>query len=285
MKTFSMRPAASERLEKSSCPVCGSNLTRPRWDLGDFVFSACASCGHVYQNPRPRPEELAARYDEDYLEYEVRNAEPYLRLMLLGLADLGFGKIEAALPADRSFLDVGCATGALLELLSRRGWSAEGVELCGPAAEYGRRVRGVSIRTGTLAEAAFPENGFDFAHSSHVIEHVADPGALFAELHRVLKPGGYYAVVTPNLSSLQALLFRDGWRSAIADHMHLFSRGGLIRMLGAAGFQPVRTVTWGGLAQGLAPRPVKALLDRSAKALGFGDVMAVLARKPAVREG
>ena len=280
MKTFSKHPAPSERLERVSCPVCGGRGIRPFWDLGDFSFSRCADCGHVYQNPRPRPSDLALRYDNEYLDYEVRNAEAYLRLMLLGLGDLGFEAIEAALPSGRRFLDVGCATGALVEHAVRRGWEAEGVEVCGPAAEYGRRVRGVPIRTGTLQDAAFPEGRFDFVHSSHLIEHLPEPGEFLAEVFRVLKPGGYCATVTPNRDGLQARLFGGGWRSVIADHVHLFSRSGLLRLIRARGFTPLRTVTWGGIALGLAPASVKALLDHSAKAFGFGDVVAVLARKP-----
>ncbi|MCK7577141.1 MAG: class I SAM-dependent methyltransferase [Chromatiales bacterium] len=141
-------------------------------------------------------------------------------------------------------------------------------------------MRGVPIRTGTLQDAAFPEGRFDFIHSSHLIEHVPEPGEFLAEVFRVLKPGGYCVTVTPNRDGLQARLFGGGWRSVIADHVHLFSRSGLIRLTRAWGFTAFRTVTWGGIALGMAPAPVKAALDRSAKAFGFGDVVAVLARKP-----
>ncbi len=279
-KTYSKRPGPGEVLVPAACPVCGSAESRRLWDLGSFAFSRCAGCGHIFQNPRPRPRDLAARYDEEYLAYEIENAGAFLRLMLLGLGDLGFPEIEAALPAGKSLLDVGCATGALVEYAARRGWDARGVELCGPSAEYGRKVRGVSIHTGTLAEAAFPDESFDFIHSSHVIEHVDEPGEFLSEIRRILKPGGYCATVTPNSAGLQALLFRGGWRSAIADHVHLFSASGLERLLRSRGLPPVRRATWGGMAQGLAPAAVKAFLDRTAKLLGFGDVVAVLSRKP-----
>ena len=234
----------------------------------------------MYQNPRPRPSDLAARYDGEYLDYEIRNAEAFLNLMELGLRDLGFDRIEADLPTGKSFLDVGCATGALVERAARRGWDARGVEICGPAAEYARNIRKVSVLTGTLEEAAFPEDSFDFVHSSHVLEHIAEPREFVAEIRRILKPGGWCAIVTPNTASLQARLFRGQWRSAIADHVHLFSLYGLRRLLSETGLVPERWVTWGGMARGLAPAPIKSVLDRASKVFGFGDVMAVLARKP-----
>jgi len=37
--------------------------------------------------------------------------------------------------------------------------------------------------------------------------------------------------------------------------------------------------TWGGLAAGTAPAPVKRFADRAAKRLGAGDVMLIKARK------
>lgn len=280
MKTYSTNPDPSERRVPASCPVCLSSDTRPLWNLEGFAFVRCARCGHVYQNPRPTADDLAVRYDEEYLRYEIDNAQSFLKLMLLGLRDVGFAELEASLDKGRRFLDVGCATGALVEHMANRGWDAQGVEVCAPEAEYGQTVRKVRIRTGSLADAAFPGEYFDVVHSSHVIEHIDEPGEFLSEVVRILKPGGWCVTVTPNTASLQARLFRGEWRSAIADHMHLFSLSGLCRLLSERGLAPVRSKTWGGMAQGLAYSPVKAVLDKAAKAFCFGDVMAVLARKP-----
>jgi 2-polyprenyl-3-methyl-5-hydroxy-6-metoxy-1,4-benzoquinol methylase len=221
---------------------------------------------------------LANRYDEAYKQYEVENAENFFRLMRLGLADLGFDEIEASLPAGRRFIDIGCATGALVQHMASRGWESVGVELCEESAEFGRRQRGVDIRTGTLETAAFPDAWFDLVHSSHVIEHVPEPGALVDEIQRVLKPGGWCVTATPSVSGFQARLLGRHWRSVIPDHVHLFSPSGLQRLFSERGLAPVRLKTWGGIAKGLAPAPIKSVLDRLAKRYGFGDVMALLVR-------
>jgi ubiquinone/menaquinone biosynthesis C-methylase UbiE len=44
----------------------------------------------------------------------------------------------------------------------------------------------------------FPDGSFDACISDYVLEHVADPEAHFAEVARVLKPGGVYCFRTPN---------------------------------------------------------------------------------------
>jgi SAM-dependent methyltransferase len=44
---------------------------------------------------------------------------------------------------------------------------------------------------------AFPDNHFDYVTMLAVIEHVADPRGLLAEVARVLKPGGRMIMTTP----------------------------------------------------------------------------------------
>jgi hypothetical protein len=53
-------------------------------------------------------------------------------------------------------------------------------------------------------------------------------------------------------------------------------------MLRAAGFEVLAYKTWGGWAKGARPAFIKPVLDKLAKPLGFGDVMVMRARKPAL---
>jgi hypothetical protein len=90
---------------------------------------------------------------------------------------------------------------------------------------------------------------------------------------------GLLVLTTPNVDGLQARLLGAGWRSAIYDHLYLFSTLTLTALLEAKGFAVLRYVTWGGWARGLKPAFLKAPLDRWAKRRGFGDVVAMLARR------
>ncbi|MDR1277289.1 MAG: class I SAM-dependent methyltransferase, partial [Treponema sp.] len=76
-----------------------------------------------------------------------------------------------------------------------------------------------------------------------------------------------------------ARLFRSRWRSAIFDHLYLFSIKTLSALLGETGFRVEKVVTWGGLAAGSSPALIKTLADRGAKRFGFGDVMLIRAAK------
>ena len=258
----------------------------PLWDLETFSFSRCSGCGLIQQNPQPDVDYVLARYDESYRDYEVERHGDYSRLERLALRDLGFGKIESSLMARQAggglpprFLDIGCATGALLAGLAVAGWFCVGVEPCESAARYGREVFGLDIRPTVLEKAALPPGSFDIVHASHLIEHLNEPAQFLEEAGRLLASGGYLILTTPNADGFQARLLGPKWRSAIYDHLYLFSRNGLVRMLEEKGFQLVRGITWGGWAAGLKPAVMKKPLDRLAKVLGWGDVMALLCRR------
>jgi 2-polyprenyl-3-methyl-5-hydroxy-6-metoxy-1,4-benzoquinol methylase len=272
MKTFSVGPQV-ERFRDVGCIQCGSPRRRLALRCEGFDFWRCRECGLVYQNPQPVFEDLRRRYGEGYFDYELENDRNFFSLMKLGLQDIGFFEEPPSRFGARTFLDVGCATGMLVQHMRDLGWSARGVEICEASARYGIEKRGVDIALGTLEELHFPDGAFSVVHFSHVIEHVPDPPRMLREVRRILAPDGMAIITTPNVLGLQARLFGLGWRSAIADHLTLFSKKTLGRMLADAGFDVRRIVTWGGLAVGTAPPFIKRPADRLAKRWGFGDVM------------
>lgn len=227
----------------------------------------------------PEARELTGRYDESYLSYELANEDAFFHLMQLTLEDFGFFPLAEERGFGKGkFLDVGCATGRLLLHLKDLGWKVQGVEVCRPAADYGRLHRDLAIATLPLEQCSFGAHSFDVVHASHLIEHLEDPRSFLGEVHRILSPRGLLMLTTPNEASLQARVMGKKWRSLIEDHVHLFSARNLGRLLEEQGFTILKQVTWGGIPQGMAPGPVKKAVDTLAKTLGFGDVVAFLAR-------
>jgi SAM-dependent methyltransferase len=92
-------------------------------------------------------------------------------------------------------LDVGAAQGLTVVAFRRAGFDAAGIE---PWSEAVARSRAVAAATGVDFEMVegyaeslpFDSESFDLVHAQSVMEHVKDPAAVFAESHRVLKPGG-----------------------------------------------------------------------------------------------
>lgn len=277
MKTFSALPG-KERSRDVACNLCLSNNHKTLLRSAAFLFVKCSSCGLIYQNPQPLFADLKKRYTTDYFKYEFNNEENFFGLMKLGLKDIGMDRLK---PENGRgwFLDIGCATGRLMEDMRGRGWQVQGVDLCRESAEYGWKKRKVRIFAGTLEQAAFKSGSFNIIHSSHLIEHVPDPRSFIREIKRILLPGGQAIITTPNISGFQARLFRKKWRSAIGDHLTLFSVSTLKRLLREEGFKVLGIRTWGGLAAGTAPLIIKKPADYLAKKFGFGDVMLFLVEK------
>jgi SAM-dependent methyltransferase len=290
VKTWST-PVSKENSRKIPCALCGGGSFEKFQDCQGFSHVRCNDCSLVQINPQPDPREVKLRYTDyfgnDYRNYELENEANYLNLQKLALADAGFYRLEAELMAgnnagDRGprpkVLDIGCATGAMPAFLKERGWQAFGVEIS-PSAEYGRKHYGLDIRSLQLEDCRFPDEYFDLALASHFIEHLNDPGGFLREARRILRPGARLMLTTPNIGGFQAKLFKERWRSAIFDHLYLFSKKTIRALLRANGFQIEGIYTWGGLAQGAAPRRLKKIMDKAAKIFGFGDVMLVRAKK------
>jgi SAM-dependent methyltransferase len=287
IKTWST-PVAAQEDRPIPCALCGGSRFKPRLSCEGFAYVRCTQCGLVQMNPQPVPRDVRLRYREghgqDYLSYETANEEAFLHLQELALADAGFYGLEKFPPAGAetgapAVLDIGCATGALLAGLRDRGWHTTGVEISSPQADYARLKRNLDVRTLPLEENEFPEGSFQAVLASHLIEHLNDPAALVREVYRVLKSGGRFFVTTPNIAGFQARLFGARWRSAIFDHLYLFSIKTLPALLRHGGFKIEKIITWGGLAAGTAPPRLKARADRWAKKLGLGDVMLIRGRK------
>ena len=289
-------PVVEEEKRPVPCILCGGLIFKARLSCDGFSYVRCVRCDLVQVNPQPLEAEVKKRYDsaygQDYFAYELANEENFLNLQLLALNDAGFYELETELSVRQGqnkqklkVLDIGSATGALLAWLKGRDWDCSGIEISGPQAEYARQKKNLDIRGVPLKEAQFPAQSFDLVLASHLIEHLNDPAALIREAHRILASSGRLLVTTPNIAGFQARLFRKRWRSAIFDHLYLFSQKTLSRLLRENGFVIEKTATWGGLAVGAAAAmgpagpPLKRLLDRAAKRFGFGDVMIMRARK------
>ena len=270
------------------CVLCGGSVFRPALRCEGFAYVRCRKCGLVQMNPQPKAASVQERYGNtyggDYLAYETANEAAFLALQLKTLKDAGIDRIEETFflsgrSGRKRFLDAGCATGALLEKMRERGWEVSGIEISAQMAGYGRKNRGLPISTLPLEANGFAANSFDVIHASHLIEHLNNPEIFVREAYRILSDDGLFLVTTPNIAGMQAKLLGGRWRSAIYDHLYLFSVKTLGRLLRREGFVVEQVVTWGGIAQNLAPDPVKRIADRLAKKTGLGDVMMMKAVK------
>jgi SAM-dependent methyltransferase len=120
-------------------------------------------------------------------------------------------ELDAALRWARGadVLEVGCGTGRILEGLAGAARRAVGVDLSAGMLERARE-RELSVLRGTATELPLRDESFDLVCSFKVLAHVPDLGRAFAEMSRVLRPGGRLVVDLYNTLSLRALIKRIG---------------------------------------------------------------------------
>lgn len=100
------------------------------------------------------------------------------------------------------FLEIGAGEGTGHETVDRYPVGRVATD---PAASALRRLRGRGAGSGALGwvaafaeELPFRDASFDGVFGIDILHHVADPSRVFAELARVLRPGGHLAFVEPN---------------------------------------------------------------------------------------
>jgi ubiquinone/menaquinone biosynthesis C-methylase UbiE len=123
-----------------------------------------------------------ARYDAhvDWYE-ELASTESFVELREHAVAMLG--------PATGRCLDLGCGTGLALPLLASAGWDVTGVEVS--EAQLARaRERGPNVLHADAHALPFEDGSFEAAISILTHTDFDDTRVVFAEVARVLRPGG-----------------------------------------------------------------------------------------------
>lgn len=243
-------------MQAVNCNYCGQDnwqLVNEGPDLGlnrggAFRLVRCRNCGLIYQNPRPTREELPQYYPEEYALYQTENdsGSRVAELSRQHAMSRRCQRVSRHVPNPGLVLDVGCATGQFLQAMAQYGWQTMGVELSEYAANYARES-GLEVVTGTLEEASFPDNRFDLVTLWDVFEHVLNPKETLAEIGRVLKPGGFVVIHTPNPTCPEARLFGSNWIGwERPRHLHLYTPDVLRAYLQAGGFELVSIESFSG---------------------------------------
>lgn len=131
-------------------------------------------------------------------------------------------------PSSLRILDVGCGTGANLEMLAQFG-NAEGVDVSDDALEFCRK-KGLTVQKGLAETLPYADETFDISTALDVIEHLDDDIAGLKEMHRVTKTGGYTLIFVP------AFMWLWGVQDDISNHRIRYTKGQIVERVEKAGF-------------------------------------------------
>lgn len=145
-------------------------------------------------------------------------------------------------------IDVGCGVGGPARLLAATyGCRVTGIDLTQAAVDAATHLTalaGLSDRTRFLQADAldlpFADGEFDHAWTQHAAMNIADRGRLYAEIQRVLKPGGRLAIHDVVAGNAGPLVFPVPWAHS-SESSFLLTPDALRTALTDAGFE---IVTW-----------------------------------------
>jgi len=107
-------------------------------------------------------------------------------------------------PGD-TILDGGCGREAsVLRKLNSFTRLAVGVDRCRLSAI--EASSNINLIRGDLDNLSLKNDSVDMVTSRSVLEHIKKPELVYGEVHRVLRPGGHFIVLTPNLFDYGSLL-------------------------------------------------------------------------------
>lgn len=154
------------------------------------------------------------------------------------------GKLKARtltplLKVPSDVLEVGCGRGDVLAELTRRGHRC--VETEPSHHMIASCTKEVRVLVGCADILEFPDSSFDLVFSQQVLEHLHpdDVSCHFDEASRVLRPGGIFAIETPNPTTGPQDISRGFTKIAQGLHLKEWSVGELLYQYNRAGFRQV----------------------------------------------
>ncbi len=139
------------------------------------------------------------------------------------------GPAKAGTQNHLKILDVGCGTGANLEMLAQFG-EAEGVDVSDDALDFCRQ-KGLKAKKGLAETLPYPDETFDLTTALDVVEHLDDDIAGLKEMFRVTKRGGYSLIFVP------AFMWLWGVQDDISNHRIRYTKKQIVERLKKAGYK------------------------------------------------
>lgn len=216
-----------------SCPLCGGERLKRRWEVSGYTIVACEKCSLVFVQNLPSQEELVRYYDsiagdEVYTDDNVECLKYYYETLRK--------LIESRFQKRGKILDVGCSGGWFLDAME--GWERHGTEIIAADAQFARRKHGANIVAGRFEDYPLRENYFDVITLQDVFDHFPDPMVVLEKCHRMLRPGGGLVVKVHNISCLYAKVTGKSYYALVPpSHLFYYDGNTLARILAKTGFK------------------------------------------------
>lgn len=205
-------------MSKRICPLCCRENNRKCFSEKNHDILVCKNCGLFFIHPYSNDvHERVSKHD--YISLKIIAPEKHYVSSKSYYKKKYLSYIVSECTNAKSILDVGCGTGALLELLYQENPNIQrvGIELNSQRAEFAKKVANCEIYQVSIEKFTF--NGkFDVITMINVLSHISSIDKLLVSIHDLLDPGGKLIF---KVSEMVADVKKDAifdW--GIPDHLH-----------------------------------------------------------------
>lgn len=213
------------------CKVCGSGSITKRFSIFETrSICKCNGCMVEFLDPQLNDEELTKLYSETYytpwgLAGSAENEA--LKRMKIATFNLRLDLVQTFVPKGK-LLDVGCATGYLLEAAKEKGFDVYGVEFSEYSSQLAKQKFGnEKIHNGILETSPFATNFFDVITMFDLIEHVRIPQVVLEKAKSLLSDNGVIMISTPDTGSTSHSLMGKKWTHYKLEHFFYFNKASM----------------------------------------------------------
>ncbi|MDR3049955.1 MAG: class I SAM-dependent methyltransferase [Elusimicrobiota bacterium] len=222
------------------CQVCANIEIKPLFIKDGFPYQRCPKCGLIRIEPQPANEQLDAIYNGKY--YDNWGGE---ESVFINMKKKTFFKILEFLPNVKNenpkpaLLDIGAATGILMEVACEKGYDVYGIE----AAKDGAKIICEKFGQDKIVNGYFDESfgkwqegSFDIIVMCDFFEHVKNPKEVLKKTYALLRQNGKLILHLPDAGSMARAILKKRWTNFIPEHLFSFSQSNIKIILKNTGF-------------------------------------------------
>jgi SAM-dependent methyltransferase len=223
------------------CDCCGSMDWAYLLGADGYHLGRCRSCGLLYVGDRPSAAQRLNELDQGVFGEGRRTNEARRHLREEQVRRQRYGRLvalaEKLAPPGR-WLDIGCGTGTLLRVAEEQRMAIDGIELSPARRDLAREHTSAQIFERPLEDLHLPDASYAAAFMVNVFSHLFSPSATFAEIRRILVPGGIVVIWTTEFGA--GVKARHMWDWGLGDHLQFLGDETIERYADRFGFELVR---------------------------------------------
>ncbi len=221
----------------TSCILCGTDNDELLFRVNGCRILRCRDCGLIKTEKKGLISYQDYHRDQDYQKFEKEFRNIFQKR---------FKIISRFKKKPAKVLEIGAATGVMLQIFKKHGWEVWGIEPSASARDA--QKKGIKILKTTFEKAKLPKNYFDVVILNHTLEHMTNPLAIMRKVKTLLIKKGIIYVDVPNFASFSAKLANKNWKYILPEeHLYHFTPETLRKILEKAGFKTIYCRTWSGI--------------------------------------